>query len=33
MLILANDLQDDVNLIATIVILPSKFSVKKDQPL
>lgn len=33
LLILTNDLQDDVNLAATIGVLPTEFAMKEDQPI
>ena len=33
LLILTDNLQDDVNIAATIGVLPSEFAVKKDQPM
>ena len=33
LLILTNDLQDDVNLVATIRVLPTEFAVNENQPI
>ena len=33
LLILTNDLQDDVNLMVTIGVLPAEFAIRENQPI